>query len=45
LKQQKTAEDDSSTEDIDYEKWKQRIIESATKALSAEMTSKETTNS
>ncbi|XP_015749988.1 PREDICTED: origin recognition complex subunit 6-like [Acropora digitifera] len=45
LKQQKTGEDDSSTEDIEYEKWKQRIIESATKALSAEMTSKETTNS
>lgn len=45
LKQQKADEDDASNEVIEYEKWKQRIIESATKALSAEMRTKETTNS
>ena len=44
-KQPKSEEDDASTEDKEYEEWKQRIIESATKALFAEKTTKETRNS
>lgn len=42
---QPKAEDDSSTEDREYEEWKQRIIESATKALCEEKKAKEKTNS
>ena len=44
-KQPKAEEDDAINEDREYEEWKQRIIESATKALSAEKKTKKTKNS
>ena len=44
-KQLKAEEDDTNAEDREYEEWKQRIIESATKALSAEKKTKKTKNS
>ena len=44
-KQPKTDEEETSREDREYEEWKQRIIESATKALSAEKKTEEKRNS
>jgi len=44
-KQPKADEEDTGTEDREYEEWKQRIIESATKALSAAKKTEEKRNS